>query len=93
MNYSLLVGAPRANSTHQRGLVEPGAVFQCSVYTPDPCQQVKLDDQGKRLSTLLLVFSDVFRTLFCHYSIIPVTSRTEYYFARVSLLREVYPEI
>ena len=45
--FSLLVGAPRANSTHQGELVEPGAVFQCSVNTPGPCQQVKLDDQGK----------------------------------------------
>ncbi len=46
----LLVGAPRANSSHQPGLLEPGAVLSCPT---DPgqqgalCTQLKLDDQGQ----------------------------------------------
>ena len=74
--FSLLVGAPRANSTHQRELVEPGAVFQCSVNTPGPCQQVKLDDQGKRLSCVwkayYLVKSKI-RSFYTWTAIIPLT--------------------
>ena len=48
-NCSVLVGAPKANSSHQEDLTEPGAVFQCKLSQPSqPCQQVKLDDKGKK---------------------------------------------
>ncbi|KAJ8024984.1 Integrin alpha-9 [Holothuria leucospilota] len=51
-NPFVLVGAPKANSTHQRNLHQPGAVYMCKVVDPYDCVQLELDpDENQAVGT------------------------------------------
>ena len=53
----MLVGAPLAN-TDQPGVERGGAVYRCSIDTPDACQQIAFDRSGNTM--FLLLFDSLF---------------------------------
>ena len=84
----MLVGAPLAN-TDQPGVERGGAVYRCSIDTPDACQQIAFDRSGNTM--FLLLFDSWFLISFHNIQFIVlcwnVSNITLYYITSSEILR------